>query len=158
MSAEDLRAKIREIPDFPKPGILFYDITTLLKDPAAFKEAIDLMLEPYRDEKIDQVEWGNYIRKSQDSLRVIAEETGGYAVINQNDFDKALKRIDAETSDYYVLGFYSSNPDPLRRTRRIEVVTKRDGVKVWSRTSYSLRPTPADTATATPPSKPANKK
>ena len=53
MSAEDLRAKIREIPDFPKPGILFYDITTLLKDPAAFKEAIDLMLEPYRDEHVD---------------------------------------------------------------------------------------------------------
>jgi adenine phosphoribosyltransferase len=55
MSAEDLRAKIREIPDFPKPGILFYDITTLLKDPAAFKEAIDLMLEPYRDEHVDLV-------------------------------------------------------------------------------------------------------
>ena len=48
MSAEELRAKIREIPDFPKPGILFYDITTLLKDPAAYKEAIDLMLAPYR--------------------------------------------------------------------------------------------------------------
>jgi adenine phosphoribosyltransferase len=55
MSAEDLRAKIREIPDFPKPGILFYDITTLLKDPAAFHEAIDLMLEPYKDERIDIV-------------------------------------------------------------------------------------------------------
>jgi adenine phosphoribosyltransferase len=55
MSAEDLRAKIREIPDFPKPGILFYDITTLLKDPAAFKEAIDLMLEPYRDQHVDLV-------------------------------------------------------------------------------------------------------
>jgi adenine phosphoribosyltransferase len=55
MSAEDLRAKIREIPDFPKPGILFYDITTLLKEPQAFHEAIDLMLEPYRDERIDQV-------------------------------------------------------------------------------------------------------
>jgi adenine phosphoribosyltransferase len=55
MSAEDLRAKIREIPDFPKPGILFYDITTLLKDAAAFKEAIDLMLEPYRDEHVDLV-------------------------------------------------------------------------------------------------------
>jgi adenine phosphoribosyltransferase len=55
MSAEDLRAKIREIPDFPKPGILFYDITTLLKDPAAFKEAIDLMLEPFRDEHVDLV-------------------------------------------------------------------------------------------------------
>jgi adenine phosphoribosyltransferase len=55
MSAEDLRAKIREIPDFPKPGILFYDITTLLKDANAFKEAIDLMLEPYRDERVDLV-------------------------------------------------------------------------------------------------------
>jgi adenine phosphoribosyltransferase len=55
MSAEDLRAKIREIPDFPKPGILFYDITTLLKDPAAFKESVDLMLGSYRDEKVDVV-------------------------------------------------------------------------------------------------------
>jgi adenine phosphoribosyltransferase len=55
MSAEDLRAKIREIPDFPKPGILFYDITTLLKDPGAFREAVDLMIEPYRDVKVDLV-------------------------------------------------------------------------------------------------------
>jgi adenine phosphoribosyltransferase len=55
MSAEELRAKIREIPDFPKPGILFYDITTLLKDAAAFRQAIDLMIEPYRDERIDIV-------------------------------------------------------------------------------------------------------
>ena len=55
MSAESLREKIREIPDFPKPGILFYDITTLLKDAAAYKEAIDLMLEPYSGEQIDIV-------------------------------------------------------------------------------------------------------
>ena len=55
MSAETLRAKIREIPDFPKPGILFYDITTVLKEPSAYKEAIDLMLEPYRDEQVDIV-------------------------------------------------------------------------------------------------------
>ncbi len=55
MSADDLRAKIREIPDFPKPGILFYDITTMLKDAAAFKEAIDLLIEPYRDIKVDAV-------------------------------------------------------------------------------------------------------
>jgi adenine phosphoribosyltransferase len=55
VSADDLRAKIREIPDFPKPGILFYDITTLLKEPAAFKESIQLMIEPFRDKKIDVV-------------------------------------------------------------------------------------------------------
>jgi adenine phosphoribosyltransferase len=55
MSVEELRAKIREIPDFPKPGILFYDITTLLKDASAYHEAIELMLEPYRGERIDLV-------------------------------------------------------------------------------------------------------
>ena len=55
MSAETLRAKIREVPDFPKPGILFYDITTLLKDPAAYREAIQLMLEPYRGQRVDVV-------------------------------------------------------------------------------------------------------
>jgi adenine phosphoribosyltransferase len=55
VSAESLRAKIREVPDFPKPGILFYDITTLLSDAAAFREAIELMTAPYRDENIDVV-------------------------------------------------------------------------------------------------------
>jgi adenine phosphoribosyltransferase len=55
VSAESLRAKIREVPDFPKPGILFYDITTLLSDPAAFREAIELMTEPFKDERIDVV-------------------------------------------------------------------------------------------------------
>jgi VWFA-related protein len=78
------------------------------------------------DEQVDTTEWNNHIRKTQDSLRSIAEETGGFAVINQNDFDKALKRIDAETSDYYVLGYYSSNPDPLKRTRKIEVKVNQD--------------------------------
>jgi VWFA-related protein len=97
---------------------------------------------PDLDENVDPVEYGNYVRKSQDSLRVIAEETGGYAVINQNDFDKALKRIDAETSDYYVLGYYSSNPDPTKKNRKIEVKAKRANVNVWSRNSYSLKPPP----------------
>jgi adenine phosphoribosyltransferase len=55
MPVEDLRARIREVPDFPKPGILFYDITTLLKDGPALHEAIDLMLAPYRDVKVDLV-------------------------------------------------------------------------------------------------------
>ncbi len=95
------------------------------------------------DEQVDPTEWNDYLRKSQDSLRVIAEQTGGVAVVNQNDFDKALKRIDAETSDYYVLGYYSTNPDPLKRTRRIEVKVARKDANVWSRTSYSLRQAPA---------------
>src|SRR5258705_13882502 len=90
----------------------------------------------------DPLEWPTYVSKTGDSLRTIADLTGGFAVVNQNDFDKALKRIDAETSDYYVLGFYSSNPDPLLRTRRIQGVTRRGGVKVGSRASDSVRATP----------------
>jgi VWFA-related protein len=97
---------------------------------------------PDLDEQIDPVEYSNYVRTSQDSLRVLAEETGGIAVVNQNDFDKALKRIDNETSDYYVLGYYSTNPDPLKRTRRIDVKVKRPNLSVWSRRTYSLKPIP----------------
>jgi adenine phosphoribosyltransferase len=55
MTPDELRAKIREIPDFPKPGILFYDITTLLKDPVAYRAAIDAMLAPYAGAGIDIV-------------------------------------------------------------------------------------------------------
>jgi adenine phosphoribosyltransferase len=51
----DLADKIRNIPDFPVEGILFRDITTLLKDPDAFQEAVDSLLEPYIDEAVDVV-------------------------------------------------------------------------------------------------------
>src|SRR5215208_1492463 len=81
------------------------------------------------DEQVDPQQWGEYVRKTQDSLRVIAEETGGLAVVNQNDFSKALKRIDAETSDYYVLGYYSKNPDITKRRRQIEVKIARKGAQ-----------------------------
>jgi VWFA-related protein len=91
------------------------------------------------DVEINQQEWSKYVRETQMSLRVLAEMTGGIAVVNTNNFDDALQRIDAETSDYYVVGYYSSNPDPLVRTRALEVRINREGADVWSRTSYSLR-------------------
>jgi adenine phosphoribosyltransferase len=50
-----LAGQIRDIPDFPKPGILFKDITTLLKDPAAFTDAIDALAERCGDYAIDKV-------------------------------------------------------------------------------------------------------
>ena len=95
------------------------------------------------DDNVDPQQWAEFIRKSQDSLRVIAEETGGIAVVNQNDFGKAIRRIDAEMSDYYVLGFYSKNPDPLRKNRRLEVKVKRPGVHPVFRREYSIKPLPA---------------
>jgi len=94
---------------------------------------------PDLDEKIDMTEYLDYVRNTQDSLRVLADLTGGIAVINQNDFTKALKRIDQETSDYYVVGYYSTNPDPTKRRRQIEVKVTRPGANVWHRTSYTLK-------------------
>jgi len=55
MNMDHLKTKIRHIQDFPKPGILFYDITTLLQDPTGFREAIDGIAAPFRDQRIDVV-------------------------------------------------------------------------------------------------------
>lgn len=52
---DHLKALIREVPDFPRPGINFYDITTLLKDRAGFKKVIDALGEHYSSKKIDVV-------------------------------------------------------------------------------------------------------
>jgi VWFA-related protein len=94
--------------------------------------------------KLDMMDWQDHVRETQSSLRVIADLTGGYAVVNSNDFDKALKRIDAETSDYYVLGYYSNNPDPLKKRRAIEIkVAKQGRYDLKYKTSYTLRPPPA---------------
>jgi len=51
----DLKTLIREVPGFPKPGILFYDITTLLKAPAGLRAVIDGLQDYYRDAKVDVV-------------------------------------------------------------------------------------------------------
>ncbi|MBZ5724209.1 MAG: adenine phosphoribosyltransferase [Acidobacteriia bacterium] len=52
---EDLKKLIREVPDFPKPGILFYDITTLLKDKGGFRGVIDGLKLQYREAQVDVV-------------------------------------------------------------------------------------------------------
>jgi len=51
----DYKALIREVPDFPKPGILFYDITTLLKNASAFRNVVDELTERYRHKQISKV-------------------------------------------------------------------------------------------------------
>ncbi len=52
---EELKKKIREVPDFPKPGILFYDITTLLKDREGLRSIMDILTEEYTEKRIDRV-------------------------------------------------------------------------------------------------------
>lgn len=55
MSKETLAKSIREIPNFPIPGILFYDVTTLFKDPATLQELSDILYEMYKDRSITKV-------------------------------------------------------------------------------------------------------
>ncbi|UCG52978.1 MAG: adenine phosphoribosyltransferase [Candidatus Latescibacterota bacterium] len=55
MRAEELKEHIRDIPDFPKPGILFRDITPLLLDPKAYRQTVDILRNRYEDQKIDKI-------------------------------------------------------------------------------------------------------
>lgn len=55
MNSENLKKLIREVPDWPKPGILFYDITTLLKDPQGFRTLIDNLYDHYHARPVDVV-------------------------------------------------------------------------------------------------------
>ena len=90
---------------------------------------------------LDSSDWQDHVRETQSSLRVIAELTGGIAGVNTNNFTGLLKRIDNDTSDYYVLGYNSSNPDPLKKRRTIEIrVKQKPKLQLTYKTSYTLRP------------------
>ena len=52
---DDIKSTVRTIPDYPKPGILFRDITTLLADARAFRRAVDQLVHPWAGNKIDKV-------------------------------------------------------------------------------------------------------
>jgi VWFA-related protein len=66
----------------------------------------------------------NELRLSQDSLRVLAANTGGFAALNRNDFNTAFDRIVQENSQYYLLGYYSTNSRRDGRYRKIQVRVK----------------------------------
>src|SRR6516162_8216411 len=55
LAMSDLAASIRTIPDYPKPGIVFRDITTLLGDARAFRRAVDELVQPWAGTKVDKV-------------------------------------------------------------------------------------------------------
>lgn len=87
----------------------------------------------------------NELRMAQDSLRVLSEETGGFAVVNRNDFATAFDRIVQDNSSYYVLAYYPPDPRP-GRNHRIQVRVTRPGVTVRARKGY-LTPKKVEAAT-----------
>jgi VWFA-related protein len=74
---------------------------------------------------------------SQDSLRVLADETSGFAVVNTNDFNSAFARVVKDNSAYYVLGYYPPGQRKDGRFHKLEVKVSRPGLKVRARSGYS---------------------
>ena len=72
----------------------------------------------------------------QDSLRTLAADTDGLAVVNTNQIDNALKRIVADLSSYYLLGYYSTNTKLDGRYRNVTIRVRRPGVQVRARRGY----------------------
>jgi VWFA-related protein len=70
------------------------------------------------------------------NLRMLAEVTGGFAFLNQNNFDQAFARLVRENSAYYILGFYSTNERRDGRFRKVEVRVRRPGLEVRARSGY----------------------
>jgi VWFA-related protein len=91
------------------------------------------------------------LRLEHDSLRVVAEQTGGFAVLNQNDFRTGFGRILEDNSSYYVLGFYPTNDKRDGKFRNIDVKVLKPGLRVRFRRGY-VAPTPGKKteAAATP--------
>ncbi len=77
------------------------------------------------------------LRMAQDSLRSLAEETGGFAAVDSNDFSNAFSRVVKDNSAYYVLGYYPTNDRRDGRFRRIQVRVKRPGLDVRARRGYT---------------------
>ena len=77
----------------------------------------------------------NELRLSQDSLRVLSDETGGFAVVNRNDFSTAFDRIVEDNSSYYVLAYYPPDPRPGRE-HKITVRVRQPGLTVRARQGY----------------------
>jgi VWFA-related protein len=84
----------------------------------------------------------NEVRLSQDSLRTLSDETGGFAVVNRNDYGTAYDRIVRDNSTYYVLAYYPPDPRP-GRAHKIDVRVTRPGLTVRARRGY-VTPKKAD--------------
>ena len=95
-----------------------------------------LIASPEIDMNVPQEEWSEYLRTTRNSLRTLAELTGGLAIVNTNNFDGLLKQIDAESSDYYVLGFYAG--DNTTRNRQLNLTVNRADATVQARTAYEF--------------------
>jgi VWFA-related protein len=106
---------------------------------AGLDEAIDIGGVPVDDPDFQSPSSliQNEVRRAQDSLRVMSEQSGGFAIVNQNDLNASFERIVKENSSYYVLGYYPTNDKRDGGFRKIEVHLTRPGLRVQARNGYT---------------------
>jgi VWFA-related protein len=144
--ATDVQQEIRElVASATRANVNVYSVdprgvTTGLED------AIEIGGMP-ADGSISTTQLMEEMRLEHDSLRVVAEETGGFAVLNQNDFRTGFTRILEDNSSYYVLGYYPTNDKRDGRFRNVQVKVLTPGLRVRARRGYAA-PTPAKKADA----------
>jgi len=120
MTSADLKQQIRNVPDFPKPGILFYDITTLLRDPKGFKATVDSLASPYAGKGIDLVigiESRGFI------LGAAVAERLGAGLVPIRKPGKLPSRVIKETYDLeYGTDALELHSDAIERGQRVLIV------------------------------------
>jgi len=90
------------------------------------------------------------LRRAQDSLRFLAEQTGGFAALNSNEFTTAFDRIVKDNSAYYLIGYYPKDERRDGRFRKIQVRVRKPGLEVRARKGYSAARGKAPSTTEAP--------
>ena len=135
MYATDVQREIRDVvAAATRANVSVYSV-----DPrgvsSGMEDAIEIGGFPV-DGSISSVQLMDEMRHEHDSLRVLADETGGFAVLNQNDFRTGFSRILEENSGYYVLGYYPTNDKRDGRFRKVVVTVAKPGLRVRARRGY----------------------
>ena len=140
--ASDVQREIRDMVAAATRG----NVNVYSVDPrgvtSGMEDAIEISGGFPADNSIGPTGLMDEMRLEHDSLRVVAEETGGFAVLNQNDFRTGFQRILEDSSSYYVLGYYPTNDKRDGRFRRVEVKVLKPGLRVRARRGYAA-PSPA---------------
>jgi VWFA-related protein len=100
------------------------------------QEAIEIAALPDDPSIISPTALHQELLQSQDSLRTISNETGGFAAVNRNDFSTTFARVVSENSSYYVLGYTSTDTRRDGRFRKIDIRVSRPGLEVRARKGY----------------------
>jgi VWFA-related protein len=137
-----MQLKLREVWDLAnKNNVSIYAV-----DPRGLPTSEFDISQPPINQQTDR----EYLTRTQDTLRVLAEQTDGRAIVNRNDLATGMKQIVRDSSAYYLLGYTSSDVPPDGKFHEIKVQVKRPGVQVRARKGYWALTT-ADVAKALAP-------